>query len=150
MMTNSWGYKLDYAKEISADLREIEQTERHVPLAKALTEAERAKGSYHLDVVWFLLANIPERMPLLGLSPDDVHLLVWLLDVDGYDADLKSFGIDAERPPLGVGGWYGRAQAVSKRLHEQFGNYVIADPEPLLKKLRSRLARHRRNQGRFG
>lgn len=144
----SWGYKLDYAKEIANDLREIAQAERHVPLAAVLTEQERAKGAWHLDVLWFLLADIPGRMALVGVTAEEVRLLVWLLDFDGYDAELKHLGVDPDERP--AGGWYGRATAVATRLQEQFDTCVIRDPQPLLKKLRARLARHRRNQGKFG
>jgi len=132
-----WAYKLDYAKEIANDLREIEQAERHVPLAAVLTEAERAKGDYALNLAWFLHNDVEARAPLLGLSPSEV-------------ADWGDF-CDVVFPVAPSGpGWYSRGQAIDRRLGEQFGEYVLRDPQVLLKKLRSRLARHRRNQEKFG
>ncbi len=135
-LNQGWGYQLDYDKEIATDLREIKQTERHIPLAAALTDGERANGGP--NIIFFLFDNVAERAPLLGLSLEDATDLAWFTDIGMQDT---------EEPRTG---WYGRGEAISKRLIEQFDHHVIADPQKLLKKLRARLARHRRNQKKFG
>ena len=133
-----WGYKLNYDREIETDLQEIAQVERHVPIAATLTEAERAMGSFALGIHHWLMADVSTRAPLLGITESDAHDLAWY-----WDSGLPE---STEPAP----GWYGRAEAISKRLSEQFGDYVIRDPAEFLKKLRTRLARHRRNKAKFG
>ncbi len=138
-----WGYKLDYDKEIANDAKEIAETERHIPLARVLTEAERAWGPYHLLLLHFLFADVSGRAPLLGLSPEDVADLWWFSNMNPGECEY-----DAPEPRAG---WYSRGEAVGKRMSEHFGSeYVIRDPQEMLTKLRSRLARHRRNKGKFG
>ncbi len=133
-----WGYKIDYDKEIAEDLAYIAQVERHVALAAVLTEEERAKGSNHLWFTNFLFSNIEQRAPLMGLTETEAREMAWFDDVS----------LPRETEP--AGGWYGRAEANMKRLEKEIGTWIISDPQALLKKLRVRLARHRRNKERFG
>jgi len=137
-LNSSWGYKLDYDKEIAEDLAYIAQVERHVPLAAVLTEEERAKGSGHLWFTNFLFANIEQRAPLMGLTETEAREMAWFDDV----------GLPRESEP--APGWYGRAEVNLKRLEKDIGTWIISDPQSFLKKLRARLARHRRNKERFG
>jgi hypothetical protein len=127
-LNRGWGYKLNYDKEIAVDLAEIAQVERHIPLAATLTEEERARGDYHLAVSWWLYADIPAR----------AQEMAWYEDVVFPSA------------PDPAPGWYSRGEAHSKRIERDFGGYVLRDPQVFLKKLRTRLARHRRNQLKFG
>lgn len=137
-----WGYRINYDREISQDQEDISQTERHVALAAVLTDAERAWGPFHLTVLHFLFANVEQRAPLLGLSEDDVVDLWWWSDMVHYEQK-----IDVPEPKSG---WYSRGEAIERRLRDQLGEYVIRDPQPMVKKLRTRLARHRRNKVKFG
>jgi hypothetical protein len=132
-----WGYAIDYDKEIANDLREIEQTERHLPLVASLTEAERSGPWYQLDIGSFLVADLA-RATLLGMTEQEATDLLEFLELTPADAP------EPER------GWYLRGSATWKRTGAMFGSHVIRDPKTLLKKLRARLARHRRNQKRFG
>lgn len=137
-----WGYRIDYDKQIAIDLKEIATAERHVPLARALTEEERARGDWHLDLVSFLFGNVEQRAPLLGLSTADVADLWWYSDMNAGTCDY-----DAPEPAKG---WYGRGKAIDDRLRAQYDNYVLRDPQKLLTKLRGALSRHRRNKVKFG
>lgn len=139
---SGWGYKINYDKEIANDLKEIANTERHLPLAQVLTAEERAMGDWQLDLVSFLFRNVEQRAPLLGLTPADVADLWWYCELDGYKYDY-----DVPEPTKG---WYGRGAAIDKRLREQYDNYVLRDPQARLKKLRGALSRHRRNKVKFG
>lgn len=133
-----WAYKLNYDKEIAEDLAYIELVERHVPLAAVLTEEERAKGSNDLWFTNFLFSNIEQRAPLLGLTETEAREMAWFDDV--------RLPRETEPGP----GWYGRAEANMKRLEKEIGTWIIRDPKAFLKKLRARLARHRRNKEKFG
>ncbi len=132
---NPWAYKLDYDKTIAEDLAYIAQVERHVPLAAVLTEEERAKELWFTS---FLFVNIEQRAPLMGLTETEAREMAWFDDV--------SLPRETEPAP----GWYGRAEANMRRLEKEIGTWIISDPQALLKKLRVRLARHRRNKERFG
>lgn len=129
-----WGYKIDYAKEIANDLREIAMVERHVPLAAALTDEERAMGPFHLSLPHFLVADAATRAPLLGLTLEQAVELAWYWDLGLPDA------------PEPAPGWYRRAADQERRLEAEFGDFVFRDTST--SKLRARLARHRRNQGK--
>lgn len=139
---SGWGYRIDYDKEIANDLKEIAVAERHVPLSQVLTAEERAVGDWHLDLVSFLFRNVEQRAPLLGLSTTDVADLWWYCDLNSGTYDY-----DAPEPAKG---WYGRGKAIDDRLRQQYDQYVLRDPQKLLKKLRGALSRHRRNKVRFG
>ncbi len=133
---HGWGYKIDYSKAIEDDLREIAMVERHIPLSAVLSDPERAMGPFHLCLCHFLVADAPLRAPLLGLSLAQAAELAWFWDLGLPDS--------SEPDP----GWYRRAADQAKRLEAEFGDYVIRDTST--SKLRARLARHRRNQARYG
>lgn len=137
----SWGYKLDYDKEIANDLAEIEAVERHVPLVEHLTLQERlwAKRYGHLSVESFLFGfgKLEERAALLGLNLEEAYDLAELLEITLLEV------------PERTGSWYSRALQVQQRLEKQFGGDVILEPKAVLMKLRARLARHRRNKRKF-
>lgn len=139
---SGWGYRIDYDKEIANDLKEITATERHVQLAQVLTAEERAMGDWHLDLASFLFRNVEQRAPLLGLSTTDVADLWWYWDLNAGTCDYDT--------PEPANGWYGRGARIEERLREQYGSYVLRDPQKLLKKLRGALSRHRRNKVKFG
>ncbi len=137
-----WAYRVNYDREIAEDLKQIAIAERHIPLAAVLTEEERAQGEFHLPIVSFLFLNVGQRAPLLGLSATDIADLWWFCDLrDGY------YGYTALEPDKG---WYSRGEAIDKRLTEQYDLYVQRDPLLRIKKLRTRLSRHRRNKAKFG
>lgn len=134
---SAWAYKLDYDKAIAEDLAYIAQVERHVPLAAVLTEEERSKGDCHLWFTSFLFSNIEQRAPLMGLTETEAREMAWFDDV--------SLPRESEPAP----GWYGRAEANMKRLEKEIGTWIIRDPQAVIKKLRTQLARHRRNKEKF-
>lgn len=130
--SRGWGYKIDYSAAIASDLREIAVVEKHIPLSAALSPEERAMGPFHLSLPHFLVSDIAIRAPLLGLSVEQATDLAWFWDLGLPDS--------LEPPP----GWYRRAADQEKRLAHEFGDFVIRDTDT--RKLRARLARHRRNQ----
>ena len=132
----SWGYKIDYDREIALDLENIACSERHVPLAAVLTEQERAAGDYHVNIAWFLAADRVARAPLLGLTPAQASELLWLWYID-HDSDV-----------LETPGWYSRASEQAKRLEKELGDYIQRDATAAIKAHKTRLARHRRNKAR--
>ncbi len=114
--------------------------ERQVSLAAALTKEEREGAWYYLTIEAFLFTNVPQRAPLLGLSETDIADLWW-------DSQLDPSLYSAPDPAKG---WYQRHAVLQKRLLEEFGEYVDQEPQKRLSKLRAQLARHRRNQRKFG
>jgi hypothetical protein len=141
-LNSSWGYRIDYDKEIANDLKEIAAAERHIPLAQVLTKQERDGAWFNLSVVAFLFANVEQRSPLLKLSATDVADLWWYCELD---ASWSEYDV-----PEPSSGWYSRGEAINKRLVAEFGEYVHGDPQKLIKKYRAALSRHRRNKVRHG
>lgn len=132
-----WGYKIDYDREIALDLENIACAERHLPLAAALSDEERAAGPEHVNIAWFLAADREARAPLLGLTQEQASELLWLWDID-HDSTVL------ERP-----GWYRRARDQEKRLEKEFGGYIQRDAAAAIKAHKVRLARHRRNKDKY-
>ncbi len=130
-----WGYAINYDREIANDLAEIALFERHLPLIASLTETERAWP--HLTIQHWLMASPALRAPLLNLTDADI--------VDLAEFWERSAMGDREPPP----GWYGRASKLERQLDKDFGAYVLKEAPVGIRKIKTRLARHRRNQKKW-
>ncbi len=147
---NGWGFAIDYDKEIAADL---------ALLADVETCLERGWVKPDGYAYCFSLTD-------LALSSAEGAALVGLTDVDRAclgdahelpEAEFARLGI----PPLEYtdtgetpGQWYRRGDAIAKRLAESTAwSSDLLTREQLAKwrkKSKADLARHRRNQTKFG
>lgn len=137
----SWGYPIDYDKEIATDLRDLEVVEKQARLRPHLTEEELdwERQGAPVSIVTFLTMH-PERASLLGLPVSLVYDMAAVHDM------LES--VPAEHQL--THGWYRRGTELASRLVAEYDQYFHRDPEEARRAFKTRLARHRRNKRKFG
>ena len=136
-----FGYTIDYDKEIAQDERELRDLEAIAPISRSLASEERTalQNGYAVGLSWILFPTgtpspDPERLSLLDLTPEEAAGLATLFDIPGAD------------------GSYRLGETVNKRLHERFGSWLdnlLTEEQRVAqtKKVKARLARHKRNAG---
>lgn len=162
-MGNPWAHKIDYDRSIADDEREIAALSDPVAIAVSadLTPEEQSAyfgGGFHWDVADFVLSawgnpeHAERRLAMLGLSRQDIVDYVHTVESDPISR--------AEKAPILEGydfadavtrGAYARGREIAKRL-DGF-HWYITTPEKRaerIKKAKANLARHKRNQAKFG
>jgi hypothetical protein len=164
--TSTWGYKLDYDREIAEDEKEIARLSdsRLVALIASMTEEERdwlAKG-YQVNAYTLLTDRRGEAreqtLRVLGLSRHDLGMLAWYGEgLDDGDADINN-AIDEflichrAQPQLPNAVQVARQKQNKALLSDLFDNLtMITEAARLdtLKKIKMRLTRHRRNKAKW-
>lgn len=146
MSGRGWGFKLDYAKEIAADLATIADVE-HCLERGWIKPADIAGGrAYGLaDHVLASTANAAT----LEMTDEDRACLADTLDYS--EEAFDRLGLQKVEP---TGDWYRRGDALAKRINAATGwSSDLLSREALTrwrKKARADLARHRRNQTKYG
>jgi hypothetical protein len=144
----SWGYSINYDKEIKQDEADIAAygNDRVRAISASLTDEELdiIKRAYKYDAVDWAL-RYPDkreaRAAILGIPLEDI-----VCAAETSESLPKDLAVGD--PPVN---WYRRGEAVYKQLEV---DRVDVLPEPLrlklLRKAKTDLSRHARNQSKFG
>lgn len=152
--SNPWSRKIDYVAAIADDEREIARLSDPVFIAliASMTDGELAalKNGYRVDAFW-LLADEKlgvERARIMGLSGTEVAQAFV-----SSEGDVEALDAAAARHDPSVrfeaGERYRNGVALADKLHEM----VLCTEEQRvagLKRAKASLARHRRNQAKYG
>jgi hypothetical protein len=130
---NPFSYRIDYAAEIANDEKLVAWCEKVKPVADAIPEIYFARG-WSTDAPTLAVNHAP--------------LAAMLAVSESERADLAAmFDLDAPDLPDPEPRWYGRAEAVVKRLNAEWGEGSIPSPMRLAKMrqlAKARIATHRR------
>lgn len=162
-MGNPWAHKIDYDRSIADDEREIAALSDPVAIAVSadLTPEEQSAyfgGGFHWDVADFVLSawgnpeHAERRLAMLGLSRQDIADYVFHAVNDPHSRNALAplmEGYDyAAAVTRGAGA---RGREIAKRF-DGFHWYITtpAKRAERIKKAKASLARHKRNQAKFG
>lgn len=165
----SFGYKIDYDKEIAEDEKNIAHYDSPImrAISQSLTREEEASiksgQRFEADIwLWYSERLLPERARILGLSQEDVEILASQMAEDWPDwveknpwvAALAEEGEGARRaegPTYHAASGSFRSPRVREILGPLENMDVLTEDHrvALLKKAKTSLSRHKRNKEKF-
>lgn len=144
---NPWSRKIDYDKAIAQDLKTIADIENCVARGWVLA-AQHAGKPYNMDL-FSLFMEEREKARAFNVSDEDLEAYAHMADYSEEGLKLYGFSLDYSFPA----GWWQRAKALVARLEaETQWSGGVRTSEWLaeeLKRAKTSLARHRRNQKKF-
>lgn len=143
-----WGFAINYDREIAADQATLEDAERCLLRGWIKPDAFEADGRAY-SLAWHLISN-PQAAAEFGVGEEERLALAWTLEF--AETTIVAAGLPARDPLLPD--WY----RVGDRLAARIGQATSwASDLPTLvlaqrwrRKAKSDLARHKRNQAKYG
>ena len=148
---NPWSHKIDYDKEIANDLRYIAYWENIIAnewfLPAQYVGTPVASSMTLMDL--FMMDR--PKAHAAGITDEELEAFAHVADYTAEGLVLYGFDPEKELPK----GWFSLGEACAKKVHElsPFASQVLRTPEEakkILKLEKGHLARHRRNQKKFG
>lgn len=159
-MRSPWAFKIDYDRSIAEDEREIAALSNPVAIAVSadLTPEEQEAcfgGGFQWDLAHFVLRvwgdreHADRRLAMLGLSRQDLADYVYdtVSDMEDFAPLMEGYDVHA----MWERGAHARGREIAKRFEGL--HWYIMPPEKradCVKKAKASLARHRRNQAKYG
>lgn len=146
----TWGYAIDYDKEIAIDAAEVARLES--PVQRAVSAMTTGETKYiHDDVPQWLLFDgsalsaeqVRSRATVLGMSDQDIRDLAAFCEFE----DCLPAALAGDASP----NWYTRGKAICDQLETHQLRLVPEQArKTALRHAKSNLARHRRNKSKYG
>ncbi len=144
---NPWSYKLDYDKAIAEDLKNIADIENCLARGWVLGPSDVGQG-YTVGLVDLFMRD-REKARAFDVSDDDLEAYAHEAQYSDEGFRLYGFDRDRELPP----GVYRRAKALDSKMESATqwaaGLRTAEWLAEELKRAKTSLARHRRNQKKF-
>lgn len=147
MRFRSFGYALDYDREIKADLATIADVENVIARGWLMPDDVAATGIVY-DLAWHLVSN-EAAAAAFGIGLEERLALAWTMEYS--EAMIALAGLPLRDPAIEK--WYRVGDDIARRVNAATGwaNNLptLAQAKKCRSKAKADLARHRRNQAKF-